>query len=119
MKTFLTFIIFLWPFSALAEMYYCTYNQFETTKIITFDRVTHSHFKTCNSESCDKNRYAVIYADENNLIFGNIVLTEEVSSDGFQLFIIDKRTNSFNAAKISLPTRKINNQFIKGECIVN
>ena len=119
MKYILFFIYLLSSFSTLAEMYSCKYNELSNTKIITFDRITHSHFKKCNSESCDKNRYEVIYADENNLIFGNIILKKQKESSGFQLILIDKQSNSFTAAKIGLPQSNINNEFVKGKCTLN
>ena len=108
-----------YPFTALAEIYSCKYNEFGSTKIITFDRVTHSHFKICNNGNCDKNRYEVIFADKKNLVFGNIILTEKTESDRFKLIIIDKINNLFTVNKISLPNNNINNEFIKGECKLN
>ena len=119
MKALLTLVFLLLPFSTLAEVYSCQYNELGFSKIITFDRVTHSHFKICDSEICDKNRYEVMFADEKNLIFGNIVLKEQTVSETFQLVIIDKITNLFTATKISLPNSNINNEFIKGECVLN
>ena len=119
MKYFLIFVFLFYPFTALAEIYSCKYNEFGSTKIITFDRVTHSHFKICNNGNCDKNRYEVIFADKKNLVFGNIILTEKTESDRFKLIIIDKRNNLFTASKISLPNSNTNNEFIKGECKLN
>ena len=119
MKTFIVLVIFLYSFTAAAEIYSCTYSEFETNKIITFDRVTHSHFKICDRESCDKNRYMVIYSDKDYLIFLNIDLKEKKESGGFRLFIIDKITNVFTATKISLPKNNIKNKFIKGKCVLN
>tara|TARA_Y100001970_G_scaffold251309_1_gene323965 strand:+ start:307 stop:669 length:363 start_codon:yes stop_codon:yes gene_type:complete len=115
---FFCFVAF-YSFSALAEKYFCKYNEFGLTKIITFDRITHSHFKICNSENCDKNRFEVIYVDSKNLIFGNIILKEKSESDKFQLVIIDKETNLFTASKISFPNSNINNEFVKGKCALN
>ena len=119
MKNFIIANIFLYSFSVAAENYYCNYNEFETNKIIIFDRVTHSHFKICDKEICNKNRYMVIYANRDNLIFGNIDLKEEKESGGFQLIMIDKRTLLFTAAKISLPNSNIKNKFINGKCVLN
>ena len=119
MKTLLTLVSLFCSFSALAEIYSCKYNEFGSAKIITFDRVTHSHFKICDNKICDKNRYEVIYVDEKNLIFGNIILKEQKESNRFQLVIIDKRSNLFTAAKINLPNSNIKNDFFKGECTLN
>ena len=119
MKTLLTLVSLFCSFSALAEIYSCKYNEFGSTKTITFDRVTHSHFKICNSENCNKNRYEVIFADEKNLVFGNIILKEKTESDRFYLIIIDKRANLFTAGKISLPNNNIDNEFVNGECALN
>ena len=118
---YILFFIFLvcYSFSVNSERYSCKYNEFETIKNITFDRVTHSHFKMCDNKNCDKNRFVVMYADEDNLIFGNIILKKETESEGFQIFIIDKSTNLFTAAKIGLPKKNVSNEFIKGECVLN
>tara|TARA_Y100001970_G_scaffold211007_1_gene257526 strand:- start:291 stop:650 length:360 start_codon:yes stop_codon:yes gene_type:complete len=119
MKNFIIANIFLYSFSVAAENYYCNYNEFETNKIIIFDRVTHSHFKICDEKSCDKNRYVVIYADEDNLIFGNVDFKKEMEKRRFELIMIDKREKLFTAAKISLPKSNIKNEFIKGQCVFN
>ena len=119
MKNFIIANIFLYSFSVAAENYYCNYNEFETNKIIIFDRVTHSHFKICDEDSCDKNRYVVIYADEDNLIFGNVNFNKEMKKSRFELVMIDKREKLFTAAKISLPKNNNKNEFIKGECVFN
>tara|TARA_Y100001970_G_C13824190_1_gene646458 strand:+ start:74 stop:430 length:357 start_codon:yes stop_codon:yes gene_type:complete len=118
MKLLLTLVFLMFPFSTLAEVYSCQYNELGLSKIITFDRVTHSHFKICDSESCDKNRYEVMFADYKNLIFGNII-KEQTESESFQLVIIDKITNLFIVNKLSLPNSNINNEFVKGKCILN
>ena len=119
MKTLITLTILSISFPLVAEIFSCNYNELENNKVIIFDRVTHSLFKICHKESCDKNRYIVIYADEANLIFGNIDLNEEKEPGGFQLVMIDKKTKLFTAAKISLPKSNIKNKFIKGECTLN
>ena len=120
MKYILLFCsVAFYSFPTLAEIYFCKYNEFGSTKTVTFDRITHSHFKICNSENCDKNRYEVIYADAKNLIFGNMILKEKTESDQFQLVIIDKETNLFTASKISFPNSNINNEFVKGKCALN
>ena len=65
---YILFFIFLvcYSFSVNSERYSCKYNEFETIKNITFDRVTHSHFKMCDNKNCDKNRFEVIYVDSKN-----------------------------------------------------
>ena len=119
MKALITLTIFMLSFQAIAETFSCNYSELKSIKTISFDRVNHSLFKICHNESCDKNRYTVIYADEENLIFGNIDLKEEKESDGFQLIKIDKKTKLFIASKINLPKNNIKNKFIKGECVLN
>ena len=118
---YILFFIFLvcYSFSVNSERYSCKYNEFETIKNITFDRVTHSHFKICNSENCYKNRFEVIFADKKNLIFGNIISKDKIESDGFQLVIIDKKTNLFSIRKISLQNNNIKNELINGKCVLN
>ena len=119
MKTLSILTILLYSSSLVAETYSCNYSEIETNKTITFERVTHSHFKICDKENCDNKRYLVIYSDKNNLIFGNINLKEEKELDEFQLVLIDKQVNSFTVAKISLPNSNIKNTFINAECSLN
>ena len=115
---FLFFILIFYSFSVLAETYSCKYSELNTIKTITFDRVTHSHFEQCQKGTCNKKKYPVIYADKDNLIFGDIDLNEEKETDMFSLVIIDKKTNLFTIAKISLPKKNINNEYINGKCIL-
>ena len=68
LKNLLILFSLFYSFSVLAETYSCKYNEFGSTKIIIFDRVTHSHFKMCDNKNCDKNRFVVMYADEDNLM---------------------------------------------------
>ena len=118
MKNLLFTLILLFSPSGFTEIYYCKYKEFEDTKTISFDRTGHSHFKRCVDEKCDVGTYTVIYADKDILIFGNIV-EKENDPDSFQIFNIDKTTNLFTSATISLPKGNHKNKYISGECIVN
>ena len=87
----------------------------------SFDRSGHSHFKKCIDKICDKNIYPIIHLDEKFLIFGNINSQNEMESNYFQIFIINKETQSFLNTKIKLP--KINNikndnQTLIGNCFI-
>ena len=112
MKKIIFFLV-IFNFSLNAETYLC---KVENNKNIIFDRTGHSHFKRCLGEICDKNIYPIIYLDEKFLIFGNI----KSNSDYFQIFIIDKKLNTYSDNKIKFPIiNSINtrNETEVGDCI--
>ena len=95
-----------------AETYICEYEELNKIQQITLDRVTHSHFKKCVQDKCDKNKYSVIFANNDNLIVGDI----EESPEIFFLFMINKNTNFFSSANINLLYPKQNN-YLSGICL--
>ena len=97
-----------------AETYICKYEEINHLKKIILDRVTHSHFKKCIQNNCDKKKYSVLFANNDSLIIGNI----EENPDHFFLFIINKNTNFFSAANINLLHPEENNNF-NGICVKN
>jgi hypothetical protein len=103
----------------VAEVYSCSYNEFETTKIVSFNRLTDSVFERCSEERCDGGGYLLIYEDKDNLIFGNIILKEGKPSGGFQVVTIDKNMNLFTGARINSPRSNLKNGIVSGKCIVN
>ena len=116
MKKLYIFLFILFSSSAMAEKYSCKYQELNSTKTLEFDRVGHSHFKKCSEEICDQKSYSVIHVDKDNLIFGEIILTEGNNSNGFQIFMIDKKLNLFSSAIITLPGHNQANKFVSGEC---
>ena len=96
MKKIIFFFWVIYNFSLNAETYLCN---LENNKNIIFDRTGHSHFKKCLGDICDKNIYPIIYLDKKFLIFGNI----ESKNDYFQIFIIDKKLNTYSDNKIKFP----------------
>ena len=103
MKRYIFFLLLIYNFSINAETYKC---QHKNNQNIVFDRSGHSHFKKCIDKICDKNIYPIIHLDEKFLIFGNINRQDEMQSNYFQIFIINKETQSFLDTKIKLPTIK-------------
>ncbi len=95
-----------------AELYICEYKELNKIKNISFDRVTHSHFKKCSQNHCDEKKYSVVFANNDNLIIGNVTKKNEA----FLLFIIDKNTNLFSAANIKFPYSDIENEYFRGNC---
>ena len=113
MKKIIFFFLVIFNFSLNAETYLCN---LEESKNIIFDRTGHSHFKKCLGEICDKSIYPIIYLDEKFLIFGNI----KSNNDYFQIFIIDKKLNTYLDNKIKFPNiNSINskNETKIGNCI--
>ena len=114
MKKIILFFLVVCNFSLNAETYLC--NIENNNKNIIFDRTGHSHFKKCLGEICDKNIYPIIYLDEKFLIFGNM----KSKNDYFQIFIIDKKLNTYSDNKIKFPIiSNINkkNETEVGDCI--
>ncbi len=114
-KIYFFFIIF--NFSINAETYKC---RLENNQNIVFDRSGHSHFKKCIGKVCDKNIYPIIHLDERFLIFGNINNQKRIKNNYFQIFIINKETNSFLEKKLKLQNSKnikIDNEMI-GNCFL-
>ncbi len=109
----LLFIIFF-SNSVFAETYICDYEELNKVKKFSLDRVTHSHFKKCVKNECDKKKYSVIFANNDNLIIGDI----EEQAENFFLFIINKNTNLFSAANINLPFAE-QNKYFSGICVKN
>ena len=55
MKTIYLILIFLFfSFYASAETFYCQYQDKNKIKNIKFDRSSHSHFKKCQNNICEK-----------------------------------------------------------------
>ena len=117
MKKLFIFLFILFSSSAMAEKYSCKYQELNSTKSLDFDRVGHSHFKKCSGEICDQRSYSVIHVDKDNLIFGEIISTEDNNSKGFQVFMIDKKLNLFSSVIITLPGYNQSNKFESGTCI--
>ena len=109
----LLFII-IFSTSVFAETYICDYEEFNKVKKFSLDRVTHSHFKKCVKNKCDDKKYSVVFANNDNLIIGNI----EEHAENFFLFIINKNTNLFSAANINLPNDE-QNKYFYGICVKN
>ena len=113
MKRCIFFLSLICNFSINAETYKC---ELKNNQNIVFDRSGHSHFKKCIDQICDKNIYPIIYLDEKFLIFGNI----KSNNDYFQIFIIDKKLNTYSDNKIKFPIiNSINtkNETELGDCI--
>ena len=108
------FFILIFPTFVFAETYSCKYKELNQIKYINFDRITHSHFTRCNQDECNKQKYSVIFANNDNLIIGNI----EEQAENFFLFIINKNTNLFSAANINLPYAE-QNKYFSGICVKN
>ncbi|MBI04275.1 MAG: hypothetical protein CMI96_00480 [Pelagibacteraceae bacterium] len=113
---FLALVLF--SSSAVTEIYSCKYNQAGSEKIITFDRVNHSHFKICYAKNCDDKLYMVIYADNDSLIFGDVIKKEK-NLNSFKIIILDKNKNLFTSNKIKFPNSNFKNEFISGGCTIN
>ena len=109
----LLFII-IFSTSVFAETFVCDYKELNKIKKFTLDRVTHSHFKKCSKNNCDDKKYSVVFANNDNLIIGDI----EQHTENFFLFIINKDTNLFSAANINLSYPEQNNYF-SGICVKN
>ena len=109
----LFFFILIFPFFVFAETYSCKYEELNQIKYINFDRTTHSHFKRCNQDKCSKQKYSVIFANNDSLIIGDM----EKNKNSYFLFIIDKNTNSFSAANINFPHYEKENTYFNGECV--
>ena len=88
----------LFPTFVFAETYSCKYEELSQIKYINFDRTTHSHFTRCIQDKCSEYKYSVIFANNDNLIIGD----KDENKESYFLFIINKNTNSFTAANISL-----------------
>ena len=110
---YLFFVIIFSPY-VFAETYICDYEELNKIKKITLERVTHSHFKKCVQDKCDKKKYSVIFANNDSLIISDI----EENAENFFLFIINKNTNFFSAANINLPYSK-KNKYFSGICLKN
>ena len=107
MRILVVFLILIISPNVFGETYICSYEEGKQIKQITLDRVTHSHFKKCKQNNCDKKKYSVIFANNDNLIIGDI----EENSEHFFIFIINKNTNFFSAANINLSYPEVNNNF--------
>ena len=118
MKRYIFFLLLIFNFSINAETYKCELNNNQN---IVFDRSGHSHFKKCIDKICDKNIYPIIHLDEIFLIFGNINSQNKMQSNYFQIFIINKETQSFLDTKINLPkikNIKNDNETLIGNCFL-
>ena len=118
MKRCIFFLIIIYNSSINAETYKCN---LQNNQNIVFDRSGHSHFKKCIGDVCDKNIYPIIHLDERFLIFGNINNQKRIQNNYFQIFIINKETNSFLEKKLKLPNSKnikIDNEMIIGNCFL-
>ena len=116
MKRYIFFLLLIFNFSINAETFKC---ELKNNQHIVFDRSGHSHFKKCVDQICDKNIYPVIYLDEKFLIFGNINSQNKMQSNYFQIFIINKETQSFLDTKIKLSkikNIKKDNETLIGNC---
>ena len=112
MKILFVFIVIL-PTYVFAETYACKYKELNQIKYINFDRITHSHFTRCNSYECDKQKYSVIFANNDNLIIGDM----EKNKKSYFVFILDKNTYFFSAANINFPHYEKENTYFNGECV--
>ena len=117
-NNFIIFILFF-SYPAYSEKYNCSYKEFDDEILISFDRITHSHFRKCSKGNCDDKKYPVIYADGDNLIFGDVKFDNQKDLNSFQLVIIDKNSKVFNSIKIASPNSNNENVFIKGVCEIN
>ena len=106
-------LIILLPTFVFAETYSCKYEELSQIKYINFDRNTHSHFTRCSLDECSKQKYSVIFANNDNLIIGDI----EENKKSYFLFIINKNTNTFTAANINFPQYEEENTYFNGECV--
>ena len=116
MKILFFNFILIFSFNVLGETYFCTYKELGNIKNISFDRITHSHFKKCNNNQCDDKKYSAIFADNDSLIIGDVIEDEKKGSN-FLLFIIDKNTKLFSASIIQFPNNITENKFFNGECV--
>ena len=66
MRILSLFFIIIFSTSVFAETYICDYEELNKVKKFSLDRVTHSHFKKCVKNECDKNKYSVIFANNDN-----------------------------------------------------
>ena len=107
------FFILIFPTFVFAETYSCKYKELNQIKYINFDRITHSHFTRCNQDECNKQKYSVIFANNESLVIGDM----EKNKKSYFLFIIDKNTNSFSAANINFPHYKKENTYFNGDCV--
>ena len=57
------FFILIFPTFVFAETYSCKYKELNQIKYINFDRITHSHFTRCIQDECNKQKYSVIFAN--------------------------------------------------------
>ena len=110
----LLFII-IFSTSVFAETYICDYEELNKVKKFSLDRVTHSHFKKCLDNICEKIGLSIIHVDNNNLLFGDIFLNER-SIKYFRIYFIDKEKNLFKDLKIYLPDSNLENEVIEGNC---
>ena len=119
MKTTYLMLIFLFfSFFANAETFYCQYQDKDKIKNIKFDRTSHSHFKKCQDNVCEKVGLSIIHVDDKNLLFGDIFLNER-SIKYFRIYFIDKKNNFFKDLKISMPGSILENKVIEGDCYKN
>ncbi len=116
MKILCLIFILIVSFNVFAETYYCEYKELDKVKKISLDRVTHSHFKKCNDDECEDQKLSVIFADNKNIIIGDII-NKDNKEENFLVFIIDKNTYLFSAAKIKLPNNNAENIYFKGKCL--
>ena len=100
---------------ANSETYFCNYKDNEESRTIKFDRTSHSHFKTCQDQECNKRGLPVIYVDNNNLIFGDMS-QDEINIEYFQIFLINKKLNIFKGLMISAPGSDLDNKLFEGVC---
>ena len=112
---YITLIYLFFSFNAHAETYYCQYQNRDNIKNIKFDRTSHSHFKKCLDNICEKIGLSIIHVDNNNLLFGDIFLNER-SIKYFRIYFIDKKNNFFKELKISMPGSNLENEVIEGNC---
>ncbi len=115
MLYFISIFVFL-TLHVNAETFFCIYKDSEVSKTIKFDRTSHSHFKKCQNYKCNKRGLAVIYVDNNNLIFGDI-FQNKMNIEYFQIFFINKKLNIFKGLKISMPGSDLGSELIEGVCL--
>ena len=116
MRIFFFLLFFIICSNVLAETYVCEYKDLNKIKKFTFERITHSHFKMCEDDKCEDQKLSVIFADNNNLIIGDIINKDKVN-ENFLLFIIDNNKKLFSLTNISLPHQDIKKQTLTGKCV--
>ena len=118
MKILYFIFLLIISFNLFAETYSCEYKELDRLKKFTLDRVTHSHFKKCFDDECEAQKLSVIFADNDNIIIGDII-NKDKNEKNFFIFIINKNTYLFSAAKIQLPNNDTENFNFTGKCLKN